>query len=408
MWTAKSITLIIAVLLLLVIAWNTDITLIYILFLAGFILFVGSFLLLQLSIPKININRTIEETAFEDEMLDVGLAIENKKAFPNYFFEIIDGFLCGPPEEPRPSLFILRLGGFEKLRLSYLGKCYKRGLWKIGPISINSQDPLGFFKMTKTLSVFSEVLVYPKIFRVFSFPPLAKGSISWLGVETAKISGDSHEFYGVREYQQGDAISRIHWPSSARQGRLIVKQFERSTVQEVTIVLDLEKGHDIGVGKETTLEYGIKIAASICRYLIDIGAIIQLLGYSKEPIMIPFGKGESQMYQILEYLAKVQADGAVSLKDVLEEASFITPYNSTLIVIMLDIDREALYSLVQFKVKGVRLIVIVLNTSTFGILKGGFQDLQNLRDFEDSLANLEAYQYRISKGEDLEKAFETA
>lgn len=407
MWTAKSIALIIAVLLLLVIAWNTDITLVYILFLASFLLFVGSFIILQLNIVNLQVTRYIEETAFEDEMLDVGLIIENKRTLPNYLFEVVDNFSCGPPDERRSSIFILRLAGFEKLKLSYIGKCYKRGLWKIGPITVNSQDYLGFFKMKKSLNVISEILVYPKIFRILNFPPLARGSVSWLGVETAKISGDSHEFYGVREYQRGDAISRIHWPSSARLRELIVRQFERSAVQEVTLVLDLKKGHDIGTGKETTLEYAVKIGASICRYLIDIGALVQIIAYGKEPIMLHFGKGESHMYQILEELAKVQADGMTALKDVLEEANFITPYNSTLILIMLDIDRDALSSLIQFKVKGIRLIVVVLSSATFGVVSEEFLEQQGIREFEEALANLEAYQYRIAKGDDLEKKFET-
>ncbi len=408
MWTTKSIALIIAVLLLLVIAWNTDITLVYILFLASFLLFVGSFIILQLNIVNLQVARNIEETAFEDEMLDVGLVIENKRALPNFLFEVVDNFSCGPPDEPRPSIFILKLAGFEKLKVSYIGKCYKRGLWRIGPLTVNSQDSLGFFRMKKSLYVFSDILVYPKVFRILNFPPLARGSVSWLGVETAKISGDSHEFYGVREYQRGDAISRIHWPSSARLRELIVKQFERSAVQEATLVLDLKKGHDIGTGKETTLEYGVKIGASICRYLIDIGAIVQVIAHGKEPIMLHFGKGESHMYQILEEFAKVQADGVTDLKDVLEEANFITPYNSTLIVIMLDIDRDALSSLIQFKVKGIRLIVVVLSTSTFAVVPEAFLDEKGMRDFEESLANLEAYQYRIAKGDDLEKKFEVA
>jgi uncharacterized protein (DUF58 family) len=178
--------------------------------------------------------------------------------------------------------------GEEINELSYMANCYKRGLWTLGPVLLISQDALGFFKMKKTIDTFSEILVYPRLFRVFAFPPLAKGSISWMGVETAKISGDSHEFFGVREYQKGDALSRIHWPSTAKHNRLIVKQFERSAVEEVTVVLDLKKGHDIGTGKDTTLEYAVKIAGSIARYLLNEGAFVQIIGYGKEAIMLPF------------------------------------------------------------------------------------------------------------------------
>lgn len=408
MFTAKSIFLIITVVVLLAIAWNTDITMVYIFFVVSFVMFVLSFAHLQFNIPNISITREMNDTAFEGDMLNVKMEIRNKRVLNTSFFELIDRFPAGPPDEKDVSIFMLDISGKENKKISYVANCYKRGLWKVGPVRVISQDALGFFRMRQSLNVFSEILIYPSLFRVFAFPPLASGSVSWMGVETAKISGDSHEFFGIREYQPGDAMSRIHWPSTARHNKLIVKQFERNAVQEVTIILDLKKGHDIGTGKETVLEYSVKIAGSVARYLLNEGAFVQMIGYAKETTMLPFGKGESAMHKILEYLAKVQADGSFSLAQTLEEASFVTPYSSTLIAIMSDNDAEALSSLVQFKIKGIRLIVIVLSVSTFGPVEEAAQlDVDAARRFDEALANLEAYVYRVSKGDDLEKKFET-
>jgi hypothetical protein len=110
----------------------------------------------------------------------------------------------------------------------------------------------------------------------------------------------------------------------------------------------------------------------------------------------------------LECLAKVRSDGDYSLSQTLEEASFIAPYSSTLITIMLDIDIDALSSLVQFKVKGIKLIIVVLSSSTFGQTEEGEHfEIESAKEFDETLASLEAYVYRISKGDDLEKKFET-
>ena len=407
MFTAKGIFLLITVILLLAIAWNTDITMVYITFVIALVMFILSFLHLQISIPSISITRELNETAFEDDMLNVKMSIRNNRGLGAYFFEVLDRFPAAPPGEEEKSLFVLNISGRETKKISYAANCYKRGLWKLGPITVVSQDVLGFFRMRNNLNVFSELLIYPNLFRIFSFPPLAKGSVSWMGVETAKISGDSHEFFGIREYQRGDAISRMHWPSTARHNKLIVKQFERNAVQEATIVLDLKKGHDIGTGRETTLEYAVKIAGSVAKELLNEGAFIQMIGYAKESTMIPFGKGESHMYKILEYLAKVKAEGDFSLSQTLEEASFVTPHSSTLITIMLDNDIDSLSSLVQFKVKGIKLILIVLSASTFGpVEETESLDAQAAKRFDEALASLEAYAYRVSKGDDLEKKFE--
>jgi len=409
MFTSKSIFLLIAFILLLAIAWNTDISMVYIFFVVAFVIFVLSFIHLQLTIPNILVTRDIDDTVYENDMLNIKIDVQNKRHLGVYFFEIVDQFPAAPPGEEGVSLFILNMKPRETKKISCIVNCYRRGLWRLGPILIISQDALGFFKIKKRLNVLSPLLVYPSLFKIFTFPPLASGSVSWMGMETAKISGDSHEFFGVREYQRGDKLSRIHWPSTARHNRLIVKQFERNAIQEATVILDLKKEHNIGVGKETTLEYSVKIAGSIARYLLNEGAFVQLVAYGKEPVMLGFGKGESHMYKILEYLATVQAAGAFGLKETLEEASLVVPHRSTLIVVLLDNDIDGLTSLVQFKLRGIKLILIVLSASTFGKVEdSGYLDKARAKEFEEALAGLEAYVYRVSKGDDLEKKFEVA
>ncbi len=407
MLTSRGISLLLAVIILLAIAWNTDITMVYIFFVITFVMFVLSFFHMRLSVVDIDIQRSVQETAYEDEMLNIKMKIRNKLSRNSSFFEIIDYFPAAQPGKEKTSLFMLEIGGKEEVSFNYMIECYKRGMWHIGPIEVITQDALGFFRFRQRLNVLSDVLVYPSFFRVFAFPPLASGSVSWMGVETAKISGDSHEFFGIREYQRGDAISRIHWPSTARHNKLIVKQFERNAIQEATIVLDLKKGNDIGTGRETTLEYAVKIAGSIARYLMNNGVFVQLIGYAKEAIVVPFGKGESHIFKVFEYLAMVRSEGKYTLSETLEEASFITPYRSTLIIIMLDNDMDVLSSLVQFKIKGIKLIVVVLSSSTFGHAEGvEYLDVESAKKFDEALAGLEAYTYRIAKGDDLEKKFE--
>ena len=408
MLTSRGISLLLAVITLLAIAWNTDITMVYIFFVIAFVMFILSYFHMYLNTPDIEIRRVTQETAFEDEMLNLKMSIRNNLSRGSSFFEVLDYFPAAQPGKEKISLFVLDLKAKEEKSFNYTLECYKRGVWKIGPIEVISQDALGFFRMKKTINVVSNIIIYPAFFRIFAFPELARGSVSWIGVETSKISGDSHEFFGIREYQRGDAMSRIHWPSSAKHNKLIVKQFERNTVQEVTIALDLKKGNDIGTGKETTLEYAVKIAGSIARFLMDSGAFVQIIGCTNEAIVVPLGKGESHLFKVLEYLAKVRSEGSFSLSDTLEEASFIAPYSSTLITIMLDNDIDALSSLVHFKIKGIKLIVVALSSSTFGYKEGiEYLDEEGAKGFDEALAGLEAYVYRISKGDDLEKKFET-
>src|SRR4029077_10430098 len=68
----------------------------------------------------------------------------------------------------------------------------------------------------------------------------------------------------VREYDSHDGMSRIHWASTARAGRLMSRVYDTQQSTDLLVVLDLESGHSAGAAPDSSLEYAISIAASIC------------------------------------------------------------------------------------------------------------------------------------------------
>ena len=72
------------------------------------------------------------------------------------------------------------------------------------------------------------------------------------------------EFYGSRDYQRGDPLRHIHWRNTARRGEFMVKEFEDTS--QGTVAVAFESAREWGEGKETTLEYSIRITASVARY----------------------------------------------------------------------------------------------------------------------------------------------
>ncbi|MFH1478454.1 MAG: DUF58 domain-containing protein [Candidatus Omnitrophota bacterium] len=407
MLTLKGIFLCIIIIILLAVSWNLKIEIFYVLCAISFcILFLG-FLYVYLTLPKISIERKVQDVAYEDDLLAVEVKITNKRNIPSFFFEVIDRFEGEACDKKEKSLFVSRLDREDYILVNYTVNCFKRGLHRFGPVSVAYQDMMGFFKIVKRLDVFSEILVYPKLFNILFFPQLKASSLSWMGVETARISSDTHEFFGVREYRRGDLKSRIHWPLTAKHGKLIVKEFQRNAAQEATILLDLKKGNDIGTGKDTTLEYSVKIAASVAAYLLENNIFVQLVGYGKEKFCLPFGKGEYHKHRILEYLAGVTSDGEVTLDKMVDETVFGAPIQSTLVCILSDNDLKGLMSLSQFKTKDIKLIIVLLAASSFGkIGKGSIISKDDARNFEDMLSNMEAYTYRIIKGDKLEEKFQ--
>ena len=129
----------------------------------------------------------------------------------------------------------------------------------------------------------------------------------------------------MRDYAPGDSFNRIHWPSTARTGRLISKEFELDPTADVWLFLDLERGGqaellwaDVGRQAEprlpwepgpdltlmpSTVEYGVTIIASLAKHFIARDRAVGFIAYSHHREVIPADRGERQLTKILETLA---------------------------------------------------------------------------------------------------------
>ena len=114
----------------------------------------------------------------------------------------------------------------------------------------------------------------------------------------------------VRDYRPGDAFNRIHWPTSARTNRLMVREFELDPTADVWIVLDLNADVHAGSGLESTEEYAVTAAASLARHLLDQGRAVGLVS---QTATLPADRGPRQVERILEVLALVRASSPLTL-----------------------------------------------------------------------------------------------
>jgi uncharacterized protein (DUF58 family) len=195
-------------------------------------------------------------------------------------------------------------------------------------------------------------------------------------------------------------LRKIHWPLSAKHNKLIVRHFEQSGIHAVTIVLDLNKQSNLGFGKETTLEYAIKIAASLSKYFLDQGSIVQLLAFGDKPIMSSLGRDPAHFFTILELLAQVESNSYHSLGEALTLLNPFIPPTSTLIVIRLDSDVEAAKASEHLLyTKNISIVEIQLISSTFDKYAPEHPAYQ----FRAPTSDIQTY--KISCGADLQTSF---
>ena len=116
----------------------------------------------------------------------------------------------------------------------------RRGLFSVGPVQVTTGDPFGLFKHTRAFGSAQNVLVYPRAVDLpdFFVPPANLPGEGRFRRRTHYVTPNAA---GVRPYEFGDSFNRIHWPSSARTGELMVKIFELDPASDIWIVLDLER-----------------------------------------------------------------------------------------------------------------------------------------------------------------------
>jgi uncharacterized protein (DUF58 family) len=302
------------------IAWNRGVALLY-----GLVaLLVGALVVARIA-PHFNLRgvtarRDNPAAAHEGDVVAVELEVRASGWRARYMLEVGDSLPFADAEQQTPMVFVDRLKGAVTLRHEV--RCDLRGEHELGPLQVATSYPLGIHRVQRTIpDSAGRILVYPQPFPIHALPLIGASQSPIMGMQAASVSGGNDRFFGVREYRHGDNPRHIHWAATARRGELIVKEYEFVQNTQVVIVLDLRRDAQYGEGKHSTLEYAVKIAASVARFALAGNHGVGLLGFGAHPVEVPLGRGSGHYQTILETLARVRADGNTPYLTALHEAA---------------------------------------------------------------------------------------
>ena len=172
---------------------------------------------------------------------------------------------------------------------------------------------------------------------------------------------------GVREYQAGDPLNRIHWPSTARTSRLMVKEFDLDPVPDVWLFLDMSESVQRGVGDESTEEYGVVAAASLAQHFLRQGRAVGLVASGGTVCVLSPDRGERQLLRVLEELAVVRAEGNVSLAETIEAEGNRCTRRAAVVVITPSVEEDWVAGVQELRQRGIRAAAVLLEAGTFGV-----------------------------------------
>lgn len=409
---SRSLGVVLALLVLSLFGWAFSAKVIYLrLFYLWGLLVVGSWLWARSTLKGVQFRRvSLINRAQVGQVFNEQFEIKNTSRIPVLWMEVKD-------ESELPgasgSRVLTLIGGKQTRTFFSRQRLLKRGVFSLGPTTLVAGDGFGLFRVSMVVSECSSLLVYPSIFPVSEFPHplgLLTGGEA-LHKKTPQITSNAA---GVREYEPGDSWNRIHWASTARRNRLMVKEFEIDPRAEVWILLDGELNSqaalpfswqtmvNVPLGEffsqvdtpPTTEEYAVTIAASLSRYYIEQGRAVGMIENGGLINVVAPDRGFRQFGKLLQNLALFQADGEIPFIGMVSSHARYISRGSTLILITPSVNHE-LTSCVDHAYRlGLRPILILLDASSFGGSVGSL-------DLEESIRNLSIPVKVVRSGDDI-------
>jgi uncharacterized protein (DUF58 family) len=212
----------------------------------------------------------------------VELEIDNRAPAGTSFILLEDQM---PPALGRPArLVIPGLPPRASARAEYSVMCRSRGRYSIGPLRMDVSDPFVLTKIRLEYTERDDLIVFPEVEDLTAGVSSQFGSGA--GESTSKhLFRTGEEFYTMREYQTGDDLRRIHWPSVARRGRLMIRQDESARRSLATVVLDT-RASSLGQTHTPPFEKAVSAAASIGAHLARSGYALRLSAGATRPLAV--------------------------------------------------------------------------------------------------------------------------
>ena len=195
-----------------------------------------------------------------------------------------------------------------------------RGRYAFTDVRAVLDDPFGLERVDQPLQGEGTLLVYPRLVELEGV--FSQGIEAHQGRRLALWRPAGFDLHSVREYQQGESLRKVHWPTTARRGELMVKDFDDAARDEVAVILDAEAAPVVGTAPSSSFEAQVRAAGSILHAHVRAGRRSVLIVNAAQRTVQEVHTAGGEWRQALELLASVEPDGPEPVANLLaDEAS---------------------------------------------------------------------------------------
>ena len=191
--------------------------------------------------------------------------------------------------------------------VSFQVKPDARGRYEIGPLEVLVGDPFGLARLRSVGAKKKSFLVHPAI-ETLSLPrDFGERRAAATSALRQPTGPRGEDYYTLREFAEGDELRKIHWPSTAKRQKLMIRQEETPWHTRATIVLDDRRTPYEGMGSASSFERAVEGTASLVDLYYRAGYGYRLAGAHHPGIATT--KGHEHYHRCLDLLAMIQPRG---------------------------------------------------------------------------------------------------
>ncbi|HEY1662589.1 MAG TPA: DUF58 domain-containing protein [Verrucomicrobiae bacterium] len=375
--------------------------LVYAMYVLGGVLLLGR-LLAHAWTENLVAGRTALEPVCEiGDSLRVTVEVENRGRLSVPWILLEDSIPNTAGQSGRPRLEVdgarialTRLAaGESETVFEYDVKFLQRGYFQFGPLLVETGDVFGLHRRYRLLTEPQFVLVLPKVLPLQGYNLASRRPMGEIRV-AHRLFEDPTRLAGVRLFQQGDPLNRVHWRATARTGQLHSRVYENSRVAGATVLLDFHEESYRGPAGPNSSELAILAAAALANAVSLQGQQIGLVtngrdaadrireeGWQGEflerklarqqaavaventrmrPVVVPTRRSSDNFLRILETLARLEQTDGMDFSSLVVEASVRIPQDATVVAVLSRVTPELAQSLGQLVQRGLLVTAVVV------------------------------------------------
>jgi uncharacterized repeat protein (TIGR01451 family) len=295
-------------------------------------------------------------------------------------------------------LAVVMLAPRGRKTLNYQLQFAMRGYYQVGPMVLETGDLFGLHRRFRIVTDPEYILVYPKVVPLPGYDIASRRPIGEVRL-THRLFEDPTRIAGVRAYQPGDPLNRVHWSATARTGVLHSKVYDASTIAGATIVLDFHRDSYPARNEPGRSELAVTAAVALANAVALMGqpvglitngrdaadrirrrdelarqqpgrqanrAALHLMAAMREdddrlrPLIVAHGRGPEAFARIRETLARVELSDGLTFDRLLIEAEPRLPRDATIVAVLANVTPEMAVSLGRLKRQGFAVSTVLL------------------------------------------------